>query len=48
MEMGYVVTDAGSWEVEAEAEETAKNFDVMHYAGLLDKAWREVAYVFGP
>jgi len=46
MEMGYVVADAGSWEVEA--EERAKNFDVQHYAGLLEKAWREVAYVFGP
>jgi DNA polymerase I len=46
MEMGYVVVDAGSWEVEA--EETAENFDVRHYSGLLDKAWREVSYVFGP
>lgn len=46
MEMGYVVVDAGSWEVEA--EETAENFDVRHYSGLLDRAWREVAYVFGP
>jgi DNA polymerase I len=46
MEMGYVVVDAGSWKVEAEAG--AKNFDVRHYAALLEKAWREVAYVFGP
>ena len=46
MEMGYVVVDAGCWEVAA--EETAENFDVRHYSGLLDKAWREVAYVFGP
>ncbi|NLH20791.1 MAG: type B DNA-directed DNA polymerase, partial [Methanothrix sp.] len=46
MEMGYVVVDAGGWEVAA--EETAENFDVRHYSGLLDKAWREVAYVFGP
>ena len=46
MEMGYVVVDAGGWEVEA--EENAAHFDVRHYAGLLDKAWREVAYVFGP
>ena len=46
MEMGYVVVDAGGWGVAA--EETAENFDVRHYSGLLDKAWREVAYVFGP
>ena len=46
MDMGYVVVDAGGWEVAA--EETAENFDVRHYSGLLDKAWREVAYVFGP
>ena len=46
MEMGYVVVDAGCWEVAA--EETAENFDVRHYSGLLDRAWREVAYVFGP
>ena len=46
MEMGYVVVDAGSWEVAA--EETAENFDVRHYSGLLDRAWREISYVFGP
>ncbi len=46
MEMGYVVVDAAAWEVAA--EERAENFDVRHYSGLLDKAWREMAYVFGP
>ena len=46
MEMGFVVADAGGWLVEA--EEDAKHFDVRHYAGLLDKAWREASYVFQP
>lgn len=46
MEMGYVVVDAGGWEVEA--EENATHFDVRHYAALLEKAWQEVAFVFRP
>ena len=45
MEMGYVVVDAGRWEVEA--EENASEYDVAHYARLLEKAWGEVAFVFG-
>ena len=44
MEMGYVVTDAGAWEVQA--EENASSFDAGYYAGLLEKAWQEVAFVF--
>ncbi|NTV27754.1 MAG: DNA polymerase I, partial [Methanothrix sp.] len=45
MEMGYVVVDAGRWEVDA--EENASEYDVAHYAKLLEKAWGEVAFVFG-
>lgn len=44
MEMGYVVVDAGRWEVDA--EENASEYDVAHYARLLEKAWDEVAFVF--
>jgi len=44
MEMGYVVADAGDWEVQA--EENASSFDLGYYAGLLEKAWQEVAFVF--
>ena len=45
MEMGYVVADAGRWEVDA--EENASEYDVTYYARLLEKAWEEVAFVFG-
>ena len=41
----YVVKDAKKWEVEP--ERTASKFDIGYYGKLLEKAWREVAYVFG-
>lgn len=44
MVMGYVVVDAGRWEVDA--EENASEYDVAYYARLLEKAWEEVAFVF--
>jgi DNA polymerase I len=44
MDMGYVVVDADGWK--ADAEENASQYDVAHYAGLIEKAWREVAVVF--
>ncbi|MCX6680948.1 MAG: type B DNA-directed DNA polymerase [Methanothrix sp.] len=44
MEIGYVVKDAKKWEVEP--ERTASEFDLGYYGKLLEKAWREVAYVF--
>ena len=42
--VGYVVVDADGWK--ADAEENASQYDVAHYAGLIEKAWREVAVVF--
>ncbi|MDM7933894.1 MAG: type B DNA-directed DNA polymerase, partial [Methanothrix sp.] len=45
MEIGYVVKDAGRWEVEP--ERTASEFDVRYYRRLLENAWEEVAFVFG-
>ena len=45
MEVGYVVVDASCWVVEA--EENASEYDVAYYAKLLEKAWEEVAFVFG-
>ena len=45
MEIGYVVKDAGRWEVET--EEYASEFDAAYYSKLLEKAWEEVAFVFG-
>ncbi len=44
MEIGYVMKDAGRWEVETERE--AVGFDVGYYGKLLEKAWEEVAFVF--
>lgn len=44
MEIGYVVTDSRTWEVELEWK--AAGFDVAYYRGLLDKAWEEVAFAF--
>ena len=44
MDMGYVVVDADRWK--ADAEENASQYDVAHYAGLLEKAWREASMVF--
>lgn len=43
MEIRYVVTDAGKWEVEP--ERTAAEFDARYYGKLLEKAWEEVAFV---
>ncbi len=45
MEIGYVVRDASRWVVDAEME--AGRFDIGYYRRLLDKAWGEVAFVFG-
>jgi DNA polymerase I len=45
MEIGYVVKDAGRWEVET--VEYASEFDAEYYSKLLEKAWEEVAFVFG-
>ena len=44
MEIGYVVKDAGRWEVEP--ERTASEFDAGYYRKLLGKAWEEAAFVF--
>ena len=44
MEIGYVVKDAKKWDVEP--ERTASEFDIGYYGKLLEKAWREAAYVF--
>jgi hypothetical protein len=45
MEIGYVVKNADRWEVEMEGE--ASEFDARYYSKLLEKAWSEVAFVFG-
>jgi DNA polymerase I len=45
MKIGYVVKDAGRWEVET--VEYASEFDAEYYSKLLEKAWEEVAFVFG-
>ncbi len=44
MEVGYVVADAGRWEVDLEEE--ASEYDAGYYDKLLEKAWEEVAFVF--
>jgi DNA polymerase I len=44
MEIGYVVTDAVKWKVDAERD--ASEFDAGYYGGLLEKAWDEVEFVF--
>ncbi len=44
MEIGYVVKDASCWEVVP--EDSASEYDAMYYRKLLEKAWREVAFVF--
>jgi|EPASupsiteSAE347_1022098.scaffolds.fasta_scaffold05034_3 hypothetical protein len=44
MEIGYVVKDAGKWEVEP--ERTAAGFDAVYYGKLLGKAWEEAGFVF--
>jgi DNA polymerase, archaea type len=44
MEIGYVVKDAGKWEVEP--ERTAAGFDAGYCGKLLEKAWEEARSVF--
>lgn len=44
MKIGYVVKDAASWQVDLERD--AAKFDAAYYGGLLEKAWKEVAFVF--
>ncbi|MGD0951830.1 MAG: hypothetical protein ABR985_05475 [Methanotrichaceae archaeon] len=44
MEIGYVIRDARKWEVDP--EKTASKFDTAYYRGLLQKAWKEAAFVF--
>lgn len=44
MKIGYVVRDAASWQVDLERD--AAKFDALYYGGLLEKAWKEVAFVF--
>ena len=44
MEIGYVVKDAGCWEVEP--ERWASEFDAGYYRMLLEKAWEEAGFVF--
>jgi DNA polymerase I len=44
MEIGYVVKNAGKWEVDP--ERCASTFDAGYYEKLLEKAWDEVAFVF--
>ena len=46
MKIGYVVKDAGRWEVDT--VESASEFDAAYYRKLLEKAWEEVAFVFKP
>jgi DNA polymerase I len=46
MEVGYVVADAGRWEVDLEEE--ASEYDAEYYGKLLEKAWEEIAFVFRP
>ena len=43
MEIGYVVGDSASWDVDTEMD--ASRFDSGYYRKLLEKAWEEVAYV---
>jgi hypothetical protein len=43
MEIGYVVRDAKTWEVDTERD--ASGFDAGYYGRLLRKAWDEVAFV---
>jgi DNA polymerase I len=44
MEIGYVVKDAGRWDVEP--ERWASEFDEGYYGKLLEKAWEEAGFVF--
>ena len=44
MTVGYVVRDAGEWDVDTEWD--ASEFDLNYYRMLIDKAWHEAAFVF--
>ena len=44
MEIAYVVKDAHKWNVDPERD--VSEFDAGYYKGLLDKAWKEAAFVF--
>jgi DNA polymerase I len=44
MTVGYVVRDAGGWDVDVEWD--ASEFDPDYYGRLIDKAWEEAAFVF--
>jgi hypothetical protein len=44
MEIGYVIRDAHTWEVDP--ERTVSKFDAGYYQGLLEMAWGEAAFVF--
>lgn len=45
MEVGYVVKNACSWDVDL--EERASEYDAGYYGKLLEKAREGVAFVFG-
>jgi DNA polymerase, archaea type len=44
MKIGYVVRDARRYRVDLSWE--AETFDIPYYAGLMEKAWKEIAYAF--
>jgi DNA polymerase I len=44
MTVGYVVRNAGQWEVDTEWD--ASEFDLDYYGKLIGKAWDEAAFVF--
>jgi hypothetical protein len=44
MEIGYVVRDAGTWNVAPAWD--ADFIDRRYYRALLDKAWEEIAFPF--
>ena len=46
MKIGYVVRDARTYTVDTEWE--AGKFDVLYYRSLLEKAWEEIRFAFGP
>ncbi|MDD1691551.1 MAG: type B DNA-directed DNA polymerase [Methanoregula sp.] len=46
MKIRYVVTDAGRYRVEPAW--CAATFDQQYYQGLLDAAWEEIRFAFGP
>jgi DNA polymerase I len=44
MKISYVVRDARRYRVDLSWE--AETFDIPYYAGLMEKAWKEIAYAF--